>query len=158
MSMRAAPLFAHFSPPFNNPATFKMEFYTYNLLDLKLSLIDSLLSNNVDKQSLKVFSNPAVSDNSLLTPDEAIFLLKAYPPETVCSIFPESTLIIQGLLLNIAAGKTDFIGPKKLTPELVSLSKQYLATFLSSSKGKQDPAPSPVINIPATEIRLYTEA
>jgi hypothetical protein len=33
MSMRAAPLFAHFSPPFNNPATFKMEFYTYNLLD-----------------------------------------------------------------------------------------------------------------------------
>jgi len=81
--------------------------------------VEYLISNDIDKQSLLVYGESAVSDFSLLTTEESLLLLNVYPPEIIFKIFPESSLILQGILLNIAVGNFQILGVAVKLAELI---------------------------------------
>lgn len=147
LSMRKPSLESRFSTmSFSQLPDFSVEFFTYHQLDFKLALIEELLSNDLDKQSLFVRTSISDSDFGFLTPVETTQLLSAHSPKIVLNIFPESTLIIHGILLFIAAGNFEQIGENitSINGEIKNSAIQYLSEFLNISFFSTSPMPPPV--------------
>lgn len=163
LSMRKPSLEIRFTTlSFTQLPDFTVEFFTYNQLDFKIALIEQLLSNDIDKQSLFVRTSISDSDFGFLSSLETIQLLSAHSPKFVLNIFPESSLVIHGILLLIAAGNFGeirderyYIGDEinSITEELKISARQYVAEIFNFSFFTSQPSPSPAeISIPTQTI------
>lgn len=165
LSMRKTSLEIRFTTfSFTQLPDFTVEFFTYNQLDFKIALIEQLISNDIDKQSLFVRTSISDSDFGFLSPLETIQLLAAHSPKIVLNIFPESSLVIHGILLLIAAGHFGEIGDEiyyieigdelnYINKELKNSARQYLAEFFNFSFVPSQPSPSPAeFSIPTQTI------